>query len=244
MSAAVKTALEPPLSVAAPAACVLILNKEEIKVPASAFTLSGFRAWARSDDFPEQGRISFIDQEVVIDMVWEEIQSHAAVKGEVSNGIYNLNRQMDLGLLYLDGVRVSNDEAGVSNVPDAVFVSWETLDSERARFVARENQPQRLRELEGTPDWVLEIISDSSVRKDTCQLRESYHRAGIPEYWLIDARGEEIEFQILLHRPEGHEAAPRRGNWQRSDVFGRKFRLDRKRGRRDLWQYALQVKPL
>jgi Uma2 family endonuclease len=36
-------------------------------------------------------------------------------------------------------------------------------------------------ELEGTPDWVLEVVSQSSVAKDTKWLRESYHKAGIPE---------------------------------------------------------------
>jgi Uma2 family endonuclease len=86
----------------------------------------------------------------------------------------------------------------------------------------------------------MEIVSNTSVRKDTRRLREAYHRAGIREYWLIDARGEEIHFQVLQHTPAGYVAAPGRGGWQRSAVFGRLFRLQRRRGRLRLWRYTLE----
>src|SRR5262249_26589734 len=98
-------------------------------------------------------------------------------------------------------------------------------------------------ELEGTPDWVLEIVSDSSVEKDTQELRSAYHRARIPEYWLIDARGDEIVFLILLRRRKGYAAAAVRDGWQRSKVFGRGFRLERERDEFGLWEYTLHVQP-
>jgi heat-inducible transcriptional repressor len=37
---------------------------------------------------------------------------------------------------------------------------------------------------------VLEVVSPSSVVKDTEWLMSRYHEAGVREYWLIDARGE------------------------------------------------------
>ena len=80
----------------------------------------------------------------------------------------------------------------------------------------KEGKEGKYREIEGTPDWVLEVISESSVRKDTEQLRTAYHRAGISEYWLIDALGEEIIFQILNHRKNGYAATPIREGWLRS----------------------------
>jgi Uma2 family endonuclease len=88
---------------------------------------------------------------------------------------------------------------------------------------------------------VLEVISDSSVVKDAELLRTAYHKAGVPEYWLIDARGESISFQILYHRKNGYAAAPVRDGWQRSRVFGRGFRLDRQRDALGLWEYTLHV---
>ena len=71
---------------------------------------------------------------------------------------------------------------------------------------------------------------------------DAYHRAGIPEYWIIDARGEEIDFHILHRRKSGYASAPARGGWQRSRVFGRSFRLDRKLDEFGLWEYTLHVK--
>jgi Uma2 family endonuclease len=94
----------------------------------------------------------------------------------------------------------------------------------------------------GTPDWVLEVVSDSSVEKDTEQLREAYHRAGIPEYWLIDAWGDKIDFTILIHRKPGYGAAQVKNNWQRSKVFGRDFCLTRKEDEFGLWEYTLALR--
>ena len=54
-------------------------------------------------------------------------------------------------------------------------------------------------ELDGSPDMVLEVVSDSSVEKDIDVLMDLYWKAGIREYWLVDARGERIEFKILCH---------------------------------------------
>ena len=51
--------------------------------------------------------------------------------------------------------------------------------------------------LEGSPDLVIEVVSDGSVRKDMVRLRDQYWQAGIQEYWLIDVRGEHLLFDIL-----------------------------------------------
>jgi Uma2 family endonuclease len=98
-------------------------------------------------------------------------------------------------------------------------------------------------ELEGTPEWVLEVVSRSSVQKDTEWLRAAYHRAGIAEYWLIDAQYDEVSFQILRRRRDRYVAVASRDGWARSTVFGRSFRLDRRKNRMERWTYALDVMP-
>jgi Uma2 family endonuclease len=212
-----------------------------VSIPTSAFTLAGFRDWATSDDFPEHVRAAFLGDEVFIDMSNEEPESHISVKDEFIRTIKNLNRELKLGKFYGDGLLVSNEEANVSNNPDASFYSRQALQSGRARLVPKADRPNRYREMEGTPDWVLEVLSDSSVRKDTQQLREAYHRAGIPEYWLVDARGDEIHFQILYRRKSGYAAAPVKDGWQHSRVFGRSFRLVRQQDEFGLLEYTLEV---
>ncbi len=227
-----------------PARCIVMALEQEVAIPASAHTLAGFRAWAKSDAFPERGRISFLDQEIVIDMSPEELETHAKVKAEVGRVLLNLNRRIKRGEFYPDGTLVTNVEANLSTEPDATFATWESLESGRVRLVPREGTEGQYLELEGSPDWVMEIVSRTSVQKDTRRLREKYHRARIGEYWLIDARGDEILFQILVRGEADYVAQTERGGWQTSVVFGRRFRLVRRRGRLNLWEYTLQVKPL
>ena len=82
------------------------------------------------------------------------------------------------------------------------------------------------------------------MKKDRDDLRQAYHKAEIREYWLIDARGEDIVFHILYWRKAGYEAAPSKDGWLTSRVFQRQFRLTRKLDRRGAWKYRLQVKAL
>jgi Uma2 family endonuclease len=220
----------------------IITDRLRLEVPPTAFTLPGFRAWATADDFPERVRVTFIDGEITLDMSNEELHTHVAVKGEIARVLLTLNRELKLGKFFPDGVLFSNGEGNVSNNPDALFLTGDALRSNRITMVPRKSAEGQCIELIGTPDWVLEVVSDSSVRKDTRQLREAYHAAGVPEYWLVDARGDEIVFQILLHRKSGYVAATSRDGWQRSRVFGRSFRLTRERDQFDLWEYTLHVR--
>lgn len=227
-----------------PSSCTIRHFEREIVIPPGAHTLAGFRAWAKSDDFPERGRISFIDQDILIDMSPEELETHTKVKGEMGRVLLNLNRKKKLGEFYSDGTLVSNEDANLSTEPDATFVFWESLESGKVRLVRRESAEGQYIEVEGSPDWVLEIVSDSSVGKDNRRLRQRYHRASVSEYWLIDARGEDIVFHILIRGETDYEDAPGKGGWQSSKVFGRRFRLVRRRGRLNHWEYTLQMKPL
>jgi len=43
---------------------------------------------------------------------------------------------------------------------------------------------------------VVELVGDASVGKDRRRLPPAYFAAGVTEFWLIDARGPELEFVI------------------------------------------------
>lgn len=213
-----------------------------IQIPASARTHAGFREWIAADALPDHCRTAYIDGEIYLDMSKEDIETHVAVKGEISRVVLTLSRKLRQGKFYADGVLVSNEAAQVSNNPDACFLSFASLRSGKVRLVPKEGQPGRFTEIEGTPDWLLEVISDNSVHKETERLRNAYHRAGIPEYWLIDARGEAIDFQLLLWRKAGYVAAKSKAGWLRSKVFDRSFKLTRRPDALGLWQYTLHVR--
>ncbi len=214
-----------------------------IRIPAHARTHAGFRAWATSDDYPEKLNASFIDGEIFIDMSPEELESHNKVKTTIVGRLFALNERLDLGELFSDRTLISNRAAGLSTEPDATFVSWSSFESGRVRLVPRKKRPWECMELLGTPDWVLEVVSQSSVAKDTQSLRDAYHRAGIPEYWLVDARFDEISFQILRRRSDRYVAVAAHDGWYASAVFAHAFRLERRKNRLGRWTYSLDVKP-
>jgi Uma2 family endonuclease len=169
----------------------------------------------------------------------EDVVYHTRVKGEIFSTLYQLCRKLDLGEVYQDGSLLINKRAKVGNNPDAVAALWATIDSGRFREIERSG---KYPELEGTPDWVLEVVSPNSVAKDTKLLRKAYHAAGIPEYWLVDARRPQVDFSVLHWRKSGYVAAPSRGGWQASTVFGREFRLVRSTDRRGRIVFSLEIR--
>jgi Uma2 family endonuclease len=204
----------------------------QFQVPLSAHALPGFREWVRT--LPEKAKVALLDGEVFIDMSNEDFERHVSLKGAIFAAIYRMMLDEDLGQVYQDGGLVTNEAAKLASNPDAVAVLWRTLEKGRVKLHSEEG---RCTELQGSPDWVLEVVSPSSVTKDTRNLRRSYHAAGIPEYWLADAR-RNLSFTILHHRKAGYVAAADEDGWQWSKVFGRYFRL-RLETRHGLRQYAL-----
>jgi Uma2 family endonuclease len=213
-----------------------------ICIPRSAVTLAGFRAWANSDQFPERGRISFIDREILIEMSPEEASTHNKLKNAITSRLEPLCFALKLGDYFSDGMSLVNEKADVLNEPDGMVVRWDSIRAGRARLVPRKDRPGEFVEVEGTPDIVIEIISLSSVVKDTQKLMKTYHRAGIPEYWLIDAMGEQVSFEIFQYQQDAYVATSGRGGWRRSEVLGRSFRIQRQRNPIGLWHYFLRVK--
>jgi Uma2 family endonuclease len=211
-----------------------------LQIPPGIHSLAGFRRWLHSEEFPEKLKAHFIQGNIYLDMSQEAIQTHVLVKKAVYQKLPNLIDEEDLGEFYTDGILLTNKRARISNKPDGVAALWDTIESGRVQFLAKKGVEL---EMQGTPDWVMEIVSSSSVTKDTKQLRKAYHKAGIPEYWLIDARGEEILFHILVWRQSGYASTPVKNGWQQSRIFGHDFQLVRQRNHRGAWHYQLLVKP-
>lgn len=216
-----------------------------IAVPASAFDHDGFRAWVTSPAFPEKGiRATFVNREVLLDMSPEALDTHNQVKLALTRTIANIVVAEDLGEVYIDRMLITNRAAGFSAEPDLAFAAWETLEQGRLRRVPRPRKADSI-ELEGTPDLVVEIVSDTSVRKDTVLLRDAYAKAGVREYWLVDARGPTISFEILVltGRTYARARASQSARGERSAVLGRRFSLRRKRSRSGGWAYNLVETP-
>lgn len=217
----------------------LSIDGDRLRVPASALEHAGFRAWVKSDDLAEGIRATFARGEVFVEVTPESIDSHSQVKAAVQFGVELVVRRDDLGEVYPDGVLLTHEEAALSAEPDLSFASWATLSSGRLRFAPKSDRPDDAVELVGTPDLVVEVVSDSSVRKDLAVLPAAYAAADIPEYWIIDARGESLRFEILSLGADGYEPRSPAGGEQWSAVLGRGFTLSRRRNRVGRWRYEL-----
>jgi Uma2 family endonuclease len=211
-----------------------------IVVPVAATeSLDGFRAWVTSGDFPDRGKVIWFQQQLVFVMSPERINSHNQVKLELTLVLGGLVRDHDLGIFYPDGAWFTNDDAGLSSEADATFCSWETLQSKRVREIPTRGNDDTI-ELRGAPDWVLEVVSPSSVRKDTAMLRDAYFLAGVREYWIVDARGDSLSFRILSRGESEFVEQPAEDEWRSSEVFRGSFRLSREKDRIGGWAYSLE----
>src|SRR5213078_4917351 len=97
---------------------------------------------------------------------------HNQVKGEFAFVWTGVIKQNQLGRFVSDGMLMTNILADLSCEPDGMFISHESFSSGKVRLVESPNG--KLIELEGTPDAVLEVVSDSSVAKDYELLRRLY----------------------------------------------------------------------
>ncbi|MFO0969634.1 MAG: Uma2 family endonuclease [Gemmataceae bacterium] len=194
-----------------------------ITIPGDIRDLAGFRAWAHSDDFPQQGRFAFLDGLLWVDLSMEEIFTHSQVKGAAYATIREMVRAEQLGYLLLDGALLSIPVVNLATEPDLLFCLYQTIASGRARFVP--GKKAGYMEIEGSPDMALEIVSASSVKKDKTILPPLYWKAGVPEFWLIDARQTPVEFQILRHGPEAYVPQSAGAHGIFSPLFNRHFKL-------------------
>ena len=217
-----------------------ILIEDQLEIPAIA-GLADFRGWALSDRFPENGRIDYVAGHVEVDMSPEDLHTHGTPKTELVVVVGMRVRERELGELYTDRARISCVEADLSAEPDIVFVSNEAFESDRVRLVPKASGgSDRYIEMEGAPDLIVEIISDSSVRKDTDRLPAAYWQAGVQEYWLIDARTDDLLFRIHDRGQSAYEPAPINDDgFQYSHVLDCSYRLERTRNRYGRLQYTL-----
>jgi len=209
-------------------------------VPACVDDLASYRVWAHSPDYPQHGWVSYLDGTIWVDMTMEELLTHNQVKFAYTVTIGNCIAQESSGRFVVDRMLLSNAKAQLSTEPDGLFYLWSTIQSGRLHMVP--GAQEGYMELEGAPDMVMEIVSKTSVRKDKELLRDLYWKAGVVEYWLVDARSEPAQFDILRHTEQGYVATTASDGWLRSEVLGREFRLVRQTDPLGHPQFVVEVR--
>ena len=201
----------------------VLTNDGPVAVPAWVVDHSSFLMWIRSGDVPEGPRIEYIHDEVVVDFMSERAFAHNRVKSEVGRVISQVAQDENLGTYFGDGMLWTTDQK-FSTIPDGIFVRTESGTSGRVALVGSDRADHET-ELVGSPDLVVEVVSDHSVDDDTEWFMAKYFDAGVEEYWLIDARRQPLRFAVYRRRDGGFAPVRKVGGWVKSPVLGHSFRF-------------------
>lgn len=214
----------------------------EIDIPEWVVDLKSFRKWYHSGVLPEKLKVHFINGRVWVDLFMEEYFSHNSVRVAIGRTLAELGDRGRVGRFVADGMLYRNADADLGTEPDGMFVTRESFIAKKVSFTAGRRRGAQATELIGTPDIVIEVVSPSSVGKDTEWLMSQYHDAGVPEYWLIDARGDAIRFDIFTRRDTEYVPAPGTDGWVESPTFRRSFRLSRFDDDTGMTDYSLEAR--
>ena len=219
-----------------------VLVEDLVEIPGTVATLTAFRHWALSELFPKRGRIDWVGSQIEVDMSPEDLFTHGTLKTEIVRVLGAMSKNKGYNL-FTGETRISSVAGNVSAEPDVVAVSDAAIHTDRVRLTPKAGgEIDHCVELEGGPELVVEIVSDASVGKDRCRLPPAYFAAGVTEFWLIDARGPELEF-VIHHRGENGfvPVTVAADGGQPSTVFSCGFRLIRGRNARGRYVYDLVV---
>ncbi len=110
--------------------------------------------------------------------------------------LWSYVKQHSLGKLYSVPFDVYFDEGAVVE-PDILFVS-----KNRLQIIDE-------KKVNGPPDLVIEIISDSTESRNRSFKFTLYAREGVKEYWIVDPSKKTVEIYLL--NPEGFSLAGKFG---------------------------------
>ena len=110
----------------------LFVDDVELEIPIWVTDLASFRRWTQEPEFPEKANIWWLRGCIWADLSSEQIFSHLYVKGEIFAVLTGLAND---GLMLPNGLRLTNEEAGLSGNPDATFISHEALADGRVVLI-------------------------------------------------------------------------------------------------------------
>ena len=223
---------------------ILIAIGKRLEIPGDLHTLEDFRRWTYSNKFPKRGRIDYVQGRIEVRRSPEDLFTHGSPKFEAGRVIGNVTARLKHGKCFVDCTRFASLPGDLSVEPDLLFIANESLQNGQVRLITSPTKKRgRYIEIEGAADLAVEVVSDSSVKKDTRFLPPAYFAAGVREFWLIDARKQVLRF--VIHERGATEFVPvavDADGWQYSTVMRHHFRLVRTTDELNHWVYELQTR--
>ena len=137
------------------------------------------------DDYlktPDDKRYELIEGELY--MTPSPITNHQRISGKIDFELRKFVLENDCGEVFYAPYDVYFDDENVVQ-PDILFIS-----KERLNIIGEKN-------LQGAPDLVIEILSESNAYRDLIQKKKLYARYGVKEYWIVVPGEKTIDIHIL-----------------------------------------------
>ena len=140
------------------------------------------------DDYlktPDDKRYELIEGELY--MTPSPITNHQRISRKIEFLLDKFVTENELGEIFDAPYDVYFDDENVVQ-PDILFIS-----KDRLNIIGDKN-------LQGAPDLVIEILSESNAYRDLIQKKKLYARFGVKEYWIVVPGEKTIDIHILKEK--------------------------------------------
>jgi Uma2 family endonuclease len=131
---------------------------------------------------PDDVRYELIEGELL--MTPSPVTRHQRISRKIEFILEKFVTENNLGEVFYAPMDVYLDDENVVE-PDILFIS-----KERLNIIGEKN-------IQGAPDVVIEIISESSAYRDMVQKKKLYAKYGVKEYWIVIPEEGSIEIYAL-----------------------------------------------
>jgi Uma2 family endonuclease len=134
----------------------------------------------------------------------EDGRRHELVDGErfMTPAPSTRHQRISYNLVYFLGAHLRSTKAGqLFQAPtDVVLSDFDVVEPDLLFISAARTSIIAEKNIQGPPDFVIEIISETSRRTDETVKRKLYERYGVREYWIVDPELEIVDIHRLTDR--------------------------------------------
>lgn len=131
---------------------------------------------------PDDKRYELIEGDLI--MTPSPRPYHQWISKNIEFELEKFIREKKMGKIFHSPCDVYFDDANVLQ-PDILFIS-----EDRLGIIGEKN-------IQGAPDLVIEILSESTAYRDLVKKKKVYSEFGVKEYWVVDPEEKTIEIYTL-----------------------------------------------
>jgi Uma2 family endonuclease len=131
---------------------------------------------------PDDQRYELIEGELI--MTPSPAPYHQWLLKNIAFDLEKFIREKKTGKIFYAPCDVYLDNENVLQ-PDILYIS-----KKRINIIGKKN-------IQGAPDLVIEILSESTAYRDMVKKKKLYARFGVKEYWLVDPGEKTVEIYLL-----------------------------------------------